>query len=66
MGRIGRALATKATALGMNVVYNDIFGKQNNLSYDFLEFDDLLKKSDFISLHVPYDKNKGSLIGKRN
>ena len=30
MGRIGRALATKATALGMNVVYNDIFGKQNN------------------------------------
>ena len=23
MGRIGRALATKATALGMNVVYND-------------------------------------------
>ena len=64
MGRIGRALATKATALGMNVVYNDIFGKQNNLSYDFLEFDDLLKKSDFISLHVPYDKNKGSLIGK--
>ena len=64
MGRIGRALATKATALGMNVVYNDIFGKQNNLSYDFIEFDDLLKKSDFISLHVPYDKNKGSLIGK--
>ena len=64
MGRIGRALATKATALGMNVVYNDIFGKQNNLSYDFIEFDDLLKKSDFISLHVPYDKNQGSLIGK--
>ena len=40
MGRIGRALATKATALGMKVVYNDIFGKQNNIPYEFLEFDD--------------------------
>ena len=64
MGRIGRALATKATALGMKVVYNDIFGKQNNIPYEFLEFDDLLSKSDFISLHVPYDKNKGPVIGK--
>ena len=51
----------------MNVVYNDLFGKQDNLSYDFLEFNELLNKSDFISLHVPYDKNKGSVIGaKRN
>ena len=64
MGRIGRALATKATALGMKVVYNDIFGKQNNIPYEFLDFDDLLSKSDFISLHVPYDKNKGPVIGK--
>lgn len=65
MGRIGRALATKATALGMNVVYNDMFGKQDNISYDFLEFNELLNKSDFISLHVPYDKNKGSVISAK-
>lgn len=64
MGRIGRALANKATALGMTVVYNDMFGKQDDLAYDFLEFNDLLKVSDFISLHVPYDKNAGALIGK--
>ena len=64
MGRIGKALAKKAEALGMKVVYNDIFGKQDELSYEFLELDDLLKSSDFISLHVPYDKEKGSLIGK--
>lgn len=64
MGRIGKALANKATAFGMKVVYNDIFGKQNNILYEFLEFDDLLSKSDFISLHVPYDKNKGPIIGK--
>ncbi len=64
MGRIGRALAKKAEALGMNIIYNDMFGRQDALTYDFLELEDLLKSSDFISLHVPYDKEKGSLIGK--
>ena len=64
MVRIGKALAKKAEALGMRVVYNDMFGKQDELSYEFLELDELLRTSDFISLHVPYDKEKGSLIGK--
>ena len=64
MGRIGRSLASKATALGMKVVYADLFGKQNDLNYDYLELNDLLKISDFISLHVPYDKENGSLIKK--
>jgi D-3-phosphoglycerate dehydrogenase len=65
MGRIGRSLASKAVALGMNVVYTDLFGKQDSLSYDFLALEDLLKTSDFISLHVPYDKAQGSLIGAK-
>lgn len=65
MGIIGRSLAKKATALGMTVIYNDIFGKQDNLEYEFCDMEDLLKKSDFISLHVPYDKEKGSVIGKK-
>ncbi|MGL4773214.1 MAG: D-2-hydroxyacid dehydrogenase [Clostridium sp.] len=65
MGRIGRSLGKKAEALGMTVVYTDLFGKQDGLSYEFLDLDELLKKSDFLSLHVPYDKEKGSLIGKR-
>lgn len=65
MGRIGQSLAKKATALGMNVVYTDIFGKNDSLKYDFLSLEDLLKTSDFISLHVPYDKKARSLIGKK-
>ncbi len=64
MGRIGKALANKATALGMNVIYNDVFGKQDDVKYEFLELNDLLRKSDFISLHVPYDKENGTLIRK--
>ena len=31
----------------------------------FLSLEEVLKVSDFISLHVPYDKNAGSLIGKK-
>lgn len=65
MGRIGRSLAAKAEALGMTVVYTDLFGKNDSLSYEFLSLEDLLKTSDFVSLHVPYDKNAGSLIGKK-
>lgn len=65
MGRIGQSLAQKASALGMRVVYTDLFGKNDSLSYEFMEMDDLLKVSDFISLHVPFDKNAGSIIGKR-
>ena len=64
MGRIGRSLAKRAEALGMNIIYNDMFGKQDNLTYEFSNLENLLKLSDFISLHVPYDKEKGALIGK--
>ncbi|AOR24775.1 D-2-hydroxyacid dehydrogenase [Clostridium taeniosporum] len=64
MGRIGQALAKKATALGMEVIYNTIEGKHEELSYKFLSFQEVLKESDFISLHVPYDKKSGALIGK--
>lgn len=65
MGRIGRSLADKATALGMKVVYNDAFGKVDGVKYEFIELNELLAVSDFISLHVPYDKDLGSLIGKK-
>ncbi|MFT8350437.1 D-2-hydroxyacid dehydrogenase [Clostridium saccharoperbutylacetonicum] len=65
MGRIGQSLAKKATALGMKVVYYTIEGKHEDLDYDFITFEELLQTSDFISLHVPYDKIAGSLIGKK-
>ncbi|MBM6837107.1 D-2-hydroxyacid dehydrogenase [Clostridium saudiense] len=64
MGRIGRSLAKKASAIGMNVVYYTIEGKYNDLTYKFESLEELLRTSDFISLHVPYDKQIGSIIGK--
>ena len=65
MGRIGKSLAKKATALGMTVIYNDIYGNKDDLGYEFCDMKDLLKKSDFISLHVPYSKENGAVIGKK-
>ena len=64
MGRIGRALAKKASAIGMNVVYYTIEGKYNDLSCKFESLEELLRTSDFISLHVPYDKKIGPIIGR--
>ena len=65
MGRIGKALAGKAKALGMKIIYADVLGKQDNLAYEFMDLDNLLKVSDYVSLHVPYDKDKGALISSR-
>ena len=54
-GRIGQSLGRKAQALGMKVLAYDIFhvdGLENeNMKY--VEMDELLASSDFISLHVP-------------
>lgn len=64
-GRISRELAKRAEALGMKIVYTDVIGKAEGFDrYEFVELSDLLKKSDFVSLHIPFDKNKGAVIGK--
>jgi len=64
MGRIGKSLAKKAEALGMKVIYFTIEGKHDELHYEFFNFEDVLKSSDFLSIHVPYNKDTESLIGE--
>ena len=60
-GRIGRVLANKAEALGMNVIFYDKF-IDNDDKYIYQPFQEVLKEANFISLHVPsIDK---PLIGK--
>jgi D-3-phosphoglycerate dehydrogenase len=68
-GRIGRETAKIAIGVGMNVLAYDKFfsdttlelefmgGKSINIDIKISKFDDLLKNSDFISLHVPAQKN---------
>ena len=64
-GRISREVAKRADALGMKVIYTDIIGKAEGVNFEYCSFEDVLKRSDFISLHVPFDKEKGALIGAK-
>ncbi len=66
IGRIGQSLAKKATALGMKVIAYDKFVEVSPLPevVKMVPFDDLLAKSDFISLHIPFDPKVGATIGK--
>lgn len=68
-GRIGRETAKIALGIGMNVIAYDKFLESADIKLEFIDnktidfnikiskFDDLLKASDFISLHVPAQKN---------
>lgn len=64
-GKIARHLAKKASALGMTVIYTDIMGKAKDCDeYAFYELNDLLKRADYLSLHIPFIKEHGATIGK--
>ena len=61
MGRIGAELAKKCTALGMKIIYFDLIDIKNiDNNYRKVEFDELLRKSDFISINISGTK---SIIG---
>ena len=65
-GRIAKEVAKRAEALGMNVIYTDKLGEAKGYDrYEFCSLEDLLRKSDFISLHIPFDKEIGTVIGKQ-
>lgn len=64
-GRIAQATAQKAAALGMKVVYTKRSGKVEGFDqFQYLPKEELLRTADFISLHIPYDKEAGPVIGK--
>lgn len=63
MGNIGQNLAKRALAFNMKVIYNSRTRKEaiEELGATYVSFDELLKESDFISLHsafVPELKHK--------
>ena len=64
-GRIGQEVSKIGIGIGMNVIFYDKFNKEANLKLDFFDgqnisfklssssFENLLKDSDFISVHIP-------------
>lgn len=68
-GRIGRNMIKIANGFGMKVIAYDAAPKpelEKELGFKYVSFEDLLKSSDIISLHVPYLKSTHHLINKEN
>ena len=68
LGRIGKAVAKKAQSFGINVIYhnrNRIPRKrEKTLKVKYVTFNELFKKSDIVSLHVPYSSKTHELVNK--
>ncbi len=68
-GRIGQEVAKIGIGVGMNIIFYDLHNKEAKFKIDFFDgsynefnlksssFGELLSKSDFISLHVPAQKD---------
>lgn len=65
--QIGQTLARLAVPLGIKVQYYDILGDfaSKELGARYVDFDELLKTSDFVSLHVPLTPKTNKLISTR-
>lgn len=63
MGNIGKNVARKAQAFGMNILYHN--NRTEVPEYRKADLDTLLKESDFISLHTPLTPETRHLIGAR-
>lgn len=68
LGAIGRKVAVAANALGMNIIgYDPFFNKDTDLGIELEVVDTLDKiyeKSDFITLHLPYNADTKGMIDK--
>lgn len=68
LGRIGQAVARRARGFGMKVLYHDAARQpeaEAELGLEYRSLDDLLRESDFVSLHTTLTDETQGLIGAR-
>lgn len=63
IGNIGREVKKRALALGMTVIAYDPYVKEAE-GVRLVQLDELLAKSDYISLHLPKTKESANMIGR--
>ena len=67
MGRIGIEVAKRARGFEMQVLYNDVYRREDleaELGYRYVDQDTLLAESDFVTLHTVLNENTHHLIGE--
>src|SRR5580704_7159985 len=68
MGRIGQAVARRARGFSMRILYHDPVRApeaiSKELQLELVSKDQLLRESDFVSLHVPLSDSTRKLIGE--
>ena len=64
MGNIGRKVAQIATAFGAKVIFYASSGHSDCTDYEQVSFDELLQRSDIISLHCPLSDRTMGLFNK--
>lgn len=62
MGNIGRRAAKIAEAFGCKVIFYSTSGESTCTEYERVDFDTLLRESDFLSLHCPLSDKTRDLI----
>ncbi|MEM2888673.1 MAG: D-glycerate dehydrogenase [Candidatus Bathyarchaeia archaeon] len=68
LGRIGYEVAARAKAFKMNLIYYDKVRNEKaekKLDLKYVNFEDLLKISDFVTIHVPLTKETTCMIGEK-
>jgi len=68
LGKVGRAVARRAKGFNMKILYYDIQPlpeAESELGVEFRSFEDLLKKSDFVTLHPLYTPETHHLISAK-
>ena len=69
MGAIGQAVAQRAQGFGMSVVYFNrnrvALEIETSLGAELVSFDELLRRSDFISLHAPLNEQSRHMFDAR-
>lgn len=62
MGNIGRKVARIAEAFGCKIIFYSASGSSTCTEYEKVDFETLLKESDFLSLHCPLSDKTRNLI----
>jgi D-3-phosphoglycerate dehydrogenase len=66
LGRIGRVVANRGRALGMNVVAFDPFvvaGQSRDLEIEMMSLDEVLRRADFLTVHTPLTPETRGIVG---